>query len=106
MPCTASTRSVRTPAIASVVSCVCGGGDGGGVGWTGAGGRPWPGAVPGAGRVGAESDAVEPAESEAVTPGAEAAAVEELASAAVVAAVAELEVAKTWSKPGYLIPNW
>ena len=38
--------------------------------WTGAGGHPWPGAVPGAGRVGAESDAV--------APGAEATAVEEL----------------------------
>jgi len=85
MPWTAATRSLRTPAIASCVNCCgCGGGDGGGVCWTGVGGRPWPGAVPGAGRVGAESDAVAPAESEAVTPGAEAAEVEELAAAAVV----------------------
>ena len=46
--------------------------------WTGAGGSPWPGTVPGAGKIGAESDAVAPAESEAVMPGDEAAAVVEL----------------------------
>ena len=44
----------------------------------GGGGRPWAGAMPGAGKIGAESDAVAPAESEAVTPGDEAAAVVEL----------------------------
>ena len=71
---------MRTPAMASGVNCCgCGGGDGGGECWTGACGCPWPGVVPGAVRTGAESDAVVPAESEAVTPGAEAAVVEELA---------------------------
>ena len=66
--------------MASGVNCCgCGGGDGGGECWTGGGGCPWPGVVPGAVRAGAESDAVVPAESEAVTPGAEAAVVEELA---------------------------
>ena len=82
---------MRTPAMASGVNCCgCGGGDGGDECWTGACGCPWPGVVPGAVRTGAESDAVVPAESEAVMPGAEAA----------------VELAETWLKPGYLIPNW
>ena len=84
--------------MASGVNCGGTGGGDGGACWTGGGGRPWPGAVPGVGKIGAESEAVAPAESEAVMPGDEA--------AAVVAVAAELEAAKTWSKPGYLIPNW